>query len=365
MITSKTIFPVGLLVLLLAGCGGGGGGGTTADRGDTAVSVAYPSSAAGGAPSSSTGVASGGSSVTVVVKDSDVRVPVMADEVPVAEIAEKPRPEPVPSVVPAPPPPVVPAPVVPRDDPPVVVADMPVVLPSVDPRYLGRQTQADGDAMSDTDFTGTDGGLFTVTVSGTDVSVTVREKFNTYPLTETEKTVTSLKDTDNSLLGYYGSALAYTTEPNRTTGSVADQIKYNRYNIFYAMNKERARLPDVEASYTGDFVFLVEGVKHTATALFRYSEKTLDGSIKQNVAGSGTVREWETTTKADVEDDGTFHARLISKKTSISDGEMTGGFFGTNGQVLAATAKSTAEATDKEKWQGIVVAEQMKPPASP
>lgn len=341
MVTIKTKFSVSLLVLLLTGCGGGGGGG-----GGTAASDRV-----------------------TAVGESDVRVPAVDGAVSVPPVVEVVNPA---VVNPAPVPPVVPGLVAPPAGgivPPAGVIVPPkrhetVVLRPADRKYQGKQIQADGSIMSITDFIGREGGLFTVAISGTDVSVTVREKFNTYPLSETAKKITSLKDTDGSLLGYYGFMSAYTTEPNRQTGSTADKIRYPQHSIFYAMNTGQGRLPAVAATYKGDFVFVVDGVKHTATALFLYSDKTLDGSIKHNVLGSGIVREWETKDKAAVEDDGTFHARLISKKTAISDGEMTGGFFGTKGQVLAAVAKSTDEATDKEKWQGIFVATQT-PPASP
>lgn len=258
--------------------------------------------------------------------------------------------------------------------------DVPVTTPDIrSAQYEGYTISTDlNNGLQQTDpFThnkssaSTD--LFTITIAENKTSIKLRDKRGSSTDTDnsrlepTSQQIMDLKDIDGSLIGYYGWGSAVDIRPNPDNVSV--EVKSSILDIFYAINKATSRLPaQNDVQYQGVFLYSKEKegfIRQAKDAVFHYKDKKIDGSIRE-YSGSTAVAHWIVDGDKTVADDGTFHIRLTSLSDSIHGGEMEGGFFGKNGQILTANAKSTGGEGDrrdtKDKWQGIFIATKKSKP---
>lgn len=354
----KFIYPASLLALLLTACGGGGGGHDNRQAIDNRPS-----------PSAAATVSAGSSTGSALSADNPAPRDPAAEET-----------GPLPGIASAPLEPAMPAePVRPPADPTVLIPIAPLnpasspetALPSVDDDassgrlpaatvYSGYMVTSDnGTYGSPSSFSDGKSSQFTVTVDENKIRVTLNSEnpATKFKLEDPVHGIKELKDVDGSLLGYYGWASSASIEPARN--GTAENEKYPLLDIFYAIDQTKARLPALAAGqvvqYAGVFQYAQKGqntMREATHAVFSYQDKKIDGSIRD-----GVFAHWVVAGDKTVEDDGTFNIRLESKASGINSGEMQGGFFGKDGQILAAKAESTG-GSDKDEWAGIFVAKQ-------
>lgn len=234
--------------------------------------------------------------------------------------------------------------------------------------YSGKVVSVDDDFMhvaglsySDS-IAGNQTDLFTIAVDKDRISVTFADERVKNKLEDFKKDIKELKDIDGSLLAYYGWVSAVSVEKNdRITNSIAGApYKYALLNLFYAIDQDKAKLPANPAVYVGEFIYTKPGgtlLRTASSAEFSYKDKTIDGSIRDS--RGGTLVHWYIDGDKTVHEDGTFNVRLIANTGGMKSGSMQGGFFGEQGQVLAAKAESDGrEGNDggNDEWAAILIA---------
>ncbi|SPW34491.1 Uncharacterised protein [Edwardsiella tarda] len=294
------------------------------------------------------------------------QAPVPPAPVPPAPVPPAPvPPAPVPPA-PVPPAPVPPAPVPPAPVPPAPVP--PIVPPIAAARYDGKAVVSDNGEQKMTSLSGSSGterstNLLTIRVTNNTVVATlITPSISGHSLEDGKIDIKNLKDIDGSLLGYYGTVRATSVEPNRD--GTAGNMKYPQLNILYAIDENKARLPaNNNVQYTGTFQYVKGGdstIRNSSLAIFSYRDKKIDGRI---LGDSGiTSAHWVVDGDKTVDDDGKFNIRLKSLLSGVASGVMQGGFYGSEGQVMAGSAESQGVSTGQDEWSGVFIGEQQPIP---
>lgn len=274
-------------------------------------------------------------------------------------------PKPVPPAVSPPPPPVPP----PTSGGRVSVAGTP------DRDYRGALVLSDAGFISMNSLHRSSGSystpLVSITVEREKAIVTLKKTGSTsdvISIDSHERNIKELKDTDGTLLGFYGSVKAISTEKERKNGSGTE--KYPMLDIFYAIDNNKATLPvKNNVQYQGSFLYAMgaAALNETTDAVFAYKDKRITGSIRHFVSGAKRAH-WVIPNASDVNDnsvsvdDATFNVRLRSQLTGVRDGTMSGGFFGKEGQIMVAQAESTGNDPSTDAWAGVFVGNQREIP---
>lgn len=196
-----------------------------------------------------------------------------------------------------------------------------------------------------------------IKIKGTDVEVLARspeEVPGKKEISLLESTVNKLVDMNGQLVGYYGKATTITTENHRS--GYAEDVKYRIDNMFYAMDKNQARLPEINANYQGTFYYYYELLPREATVALNYNDKKITGDI----IGKGNNHHWAVDSQSNnVEDDGSFFVRLNSKSPddAIKNGVLDGGFYGKQGELVAGKAYNDQNDT---QWAGVIGASRIE-----
>lgn len=429
---AKITFSVSLLTLLLTACGGGGGGGgssnvnrdtinntatppvtssasgtasagsaaTSSDRGSTASSASSGSSSGNTARSprsprsprapadtstaTSAAVTSGRTASSVDSADTTALgsgTTVTSTAAPSTTVTTSPPVPPLVAAATVPPKPVPPKPV-----PPAVSPPPPPVPPSTsggrvsvagtdDRDYRGTLVLSDADFISMNGLYRSSGSystpLVSITVDREKAIVTLKKTGSTSDVISIDShdmNIKELKDTDGTLLGFYGSVKAISTERERRNGSGTE--KYPMLDIFYVIDNNKATLPvKNNVQYQGSFLYAMgaSALNETTDAVFAYKDKRITGSIRHFVSGSKRAH-WVIPDTSDVNDnsvsvdDATFNVRLRSQLTGVRDGTMSGGFFGKEGQIMAAQAESTGSDLGTDAWAGVFIGTQREIP---
>lgn len=429
---AKITFSVSLLTLLLTACGGGGGGGgssnvnrdtinntatppvtssasgtasagsaaTSSDRGSTASSASSGSSSGNTARSprsprsprapadtstaTSAAVTSGRTASSVDSADTTALgsgTTVTSTAAPSTTVTTSPPVPPLVAAATVPPKPVPPKPV-----PPAVSPPPPPVPPSTsggrvsvagtdDRDYRGTLVLSDAGFISMNGLYRSSGSystpLVSITVDREKAIVTLKKTGSTSDVISIDShdmNIKELKDTDGTLLGFYGSVKAISTERERRNGSGTE--KYPMLDIFYVIDNNKATLPvKNNVQYQGSFLYAMgaAALNETTDAVFAYKDKRITGSIRHFVSGSKRAH-WVIPDTSDVNDnsvsvdDATFNVRLRSQLTGVRDGTMSGGFFGKEGQIMAAQAESTGSDLGTDAWAGVFIGTQREIP---
>ncbi|ECJ2445899.1 hypothetical protein FYU45_25045 [Salmonella enterica subsp. diarizonae] len=206
--------------------------------------------------------------------------------------------------------------------------------------------------------------LVTVRVADNHATVTLKtQRLDRYPLEDGNVSIKDLKDTDGSLLGYYGTVRATSVEPDRD--GTRDKRKYSLLNILYVVDEHKARLPvnnDVQYAGTFQYVKAKDSTIRNGNAVFHYKDKQINGSIIDDRGRASG--HWIVDGDKTVDENGKFNIRLTSNVGAVASGEMQGGFYGSEGQVMAASAESQGASRDLDEWKGIFVGNQRSGPKS-
>lgn len=429
---AKITFSVSLLTLLLTACGGGGGGGgssnvnrdtinntatppvtssasgtasagsaaTSSDRGSTASSASSGSSSGNTARSprsprsprapadtstaTSAAVTSGRTASSVDSADTTALgsgTTVTSTAAPPTTVTTSPPVPPLVAAATVPPKPVPPKPV-----PPAVSPPPPPVPPSTsggrvsvagtdDRDYRGTLVLSDAGFISMNGLNRSSGSystsLASITVGREMAIVTLKKTGSTSDVISIDShdmSIKELKDTDGTLLGFYGSVKAISTERERRNGSGTE--RYPMLDIFYAIDNNKATLPmKNNVQYQGSFLYAMgaAALNETTDAVFAYKDKRITGSIRNFVSGV-KLAHWVIPDASDINDnsvsvdDATFNVRLKSQLTGVRDGTMSGGFFGKEGQIMAAQAESTGSDPSTDAWAGVFIGTQREIP---
>ena len=196
-----------------------------------------------------------------------------------------------------------------------------------------------------------------IKIKGTDIEVLARspeEVPGKKEISLLESKVNKFVDMNGKLVGYYGKATTITTENHRS--GYAEDVKYRIDNMFYAMDKNQARLPEINANYQGMFYYYYGLIPREATVALNYNDKKITGDI----IGKGNNHHWEIDNQNNsVEDDGTFFVRLRSKSRddAIKNGVLDGGFYGKQGELIAGKAYNDQ---DDAQWAGVIGASRIE-----
>lgn len=194
-------------------------------------------------------------------------------------------------------------------------------------------------------------GTILIKIKGTDVEVLARspkEMPDKKEISLLDSTVNKFVDMNGQLVGYYGKAATSVTENHRS--GYAEDVTYHIENMFYAMDKNQAHLPDINANYQGTFYYYYNQLPQEATVALNYNDKKITGDI----IGKGNNHHWEVDNQNNsVEDDGSFSVNLNNKSRddSIKNGVLDGGFYGKQGEFVAGKAYN---APDDAQWAGVV-----------
>ncbi|EMI7380621.1 hypothetical protein V6973_004595 [Salmonella enterica] len=229
-------------------------------------------------------------------------------------------------------------------------------------RYEGRIVEYTGTGkgnLSDSSLSATkqdtvitaNGDYFVFSVDGTDVNVVASNKMpsdmesitlsngNTLYL---EKLV---DQETHKLAGFYGRATGVMKGINNTSGLMDN---FNVGSMIYFADENMKKQPEVDAKYQGKFLYYFEGTPQTADVNFAYQDKKIMGTVIDNTVH----KRWDVSGNTLVNDEGGFNVQLISDdQKNTKSGELTGGFYGTHGEFILGTAKSSDEG---QQWSGVV-----------
>ena len=196
-----------------------------------------------------------------------------------------------------------------------------------------------------------------IKIKGTDVEVLARSPEEVPGKKEIlllDSTVNKFVDMNGQLVGYYGKAATAATENHRS--GYAQDVKYHIENMFYAMDKNQAHLPEINANYQGTFYYYYELLPLEATVALNYNDKKITGDI----IGKNNNHHWEVDSQNNsVENDGSFFVRLKSKSRDdeIKDGVLEAGFYGKQGELVAGKAYNDQ---DDAQWAGVIGASRIE-----
>lgn len=196
-----------------------------------------------------------------------------------------------------------------------------------------------------------------IKIKGTDVEVLVRsleEVPGKKGISLLDSTVNKFVDMNGQLVGYYGKATTLTTEKHRR-GNTED-VKYRIDDMFYAMDKNQAHLPEINANYQGTFYYYYKLLPREATVALNYNDKKITGDI----IGKDNNHHWEVDRQNNsVGNDGSFFVKLKSKSrdNEIKNGVLDGGFYGKQGEFVAGKAYNDQNDT---QWAGVIGASRIE-----